>query len=78
VDEPGSQPGNFKDYLNPESLKVLKGCWIEPAAAALKADDRIQLERLGYFSVDRDSTSGTLVLNRTVGLRDAWAKAQAK
>ncbi len=72
------QPGKFQDYLNPDSLKVLEGCRMEPAAAGLKAGDRVQLERLGYFCVDKDTELGKLVLNRTVGLKDTWAKVQGQ
>ncbi|MFM2128699.1 MAG: Glutaminyl-tRNA synthetase [Pseudomonadota bacterium] len=64
--------------LNPESLKVLKGAMVEPALAAAKAGERVQFERLGYFCADQDSRPGLAVYNRTVGLRDAWAKIQAK
>jgi glutaminyl-tRNA synthetase len=75
VEDPGSQTGKFQDYLSPDSLKVLKGCRLEPAAAGLKAGDSIQLERLGYFAADRDSGPGSLVLNRTVSLRDSYSRA---
>ena len=77
VDDPAGQPGNFKDYLNPLSLKALKGCRMEPAVSNLAPGDRIQLERQGYFSVEKGTAEG-MVLNRTVGLRDAWVKEKAK
>jgi glutaminyl-tRNA synthetase len=77
VPDPAGEKGkDFKEFLNPDSLEVLPSCKIEPAAGALKPMDRIQFERLGYFCVDADSTSGKLVFNRTVGLRDTWAKIQ--
>lgn len=65
---------NFKDYLNPESLKEIKGK-LEPSILGAKAGDKFQLERLGYFSVDQDSTEDHLVLNRVVPLKDSWAKS---
>lgn len=75
-DPAGQKEGDFKDYLNPNSLEVLTSCKVEPAVRNLKPFDRFQFERLGYFCVDPDTTSETLVLNRTVGLRDTWAKIQ--
>ncbi len=68
--------GDFKDYINPDSLKVLDTCKAEPAVGNLKVEDRFQFERLGYFCVDPDTTKDNLVLNRTVTLRDVWAKIQ--
>ncbi|MHC4662345.1 MAG: glutamine--tRNA ligase/YqeY domain fusion protein [Planctomycetota bacterium] len=70
----GQEDADFKDFLNADSLEVLKPCKVEPALKRLKPFDRIQLERLGYFCVDPDSGEGRPVLNRTVGLRDTWAK----
>lgn len=67
---------DFTANLASDSLKVLKGCKMEPAMKQLKAFDRIQLERLGYFCVDKDSKEGDMVFNKTVGLRDTWAKIQ--
>jgi glutaminyl-tRNA synthetase len=70
------QPGAERDYrqdLNPDSLQVRRAK-IEPSAATLEAGDRVQFERLGYFCVDPDSRDGRLVFNRTVGLKDSWAK----
>jgi glutaminyl-tRNA synthetase len=69
---------NWLDNLNPGSLEVVAGCRVEPALAVAKAGDRFQFERLGYFCVDPDSTPGKLVFNRTVTLRDTWAKIQQK
>jgi glutaminyl-tRNA synthetase len=69
---------DFKSVLNPRSLELLKGCRIEPALAGVKAGERFQFERQGYFCVDSsDSAPGRLVFNRTVGLRDTWAKIEA-
>ncbi len=67
---------DFKSNLNPESLQVLTGCKVEPSLADTKPLDRFQFERMGYFCVDPDTTQDKLVFNRTVGLRDTWAKIQ--
>jgi len=67
---------DFTSNLNPHSLEVLKTCKVEPSLADAKPLDRFQFERLGYFCVDLDTTPGKLVFNRTVGLRDTWAKIQ--
>ena len=69
----------YKDFINPKALEVLKGCKLEPCLADVKPGYFCQFERLGYFCVDsRDSIPGGLVFNRTVTLRDAWAKLQKK
>ena len=74
-ENPSAGDGDFLDSLNPDSLEVLSGCRVEPSLANAQSGDCFQLERMGYFCVDPDSErSGTLVLNRTVGLRDTWAK----
>jgi glutaminyl-tRNA synthetase len=70
--------GEFTDNLNPNSLEVLVNCKLEPSLAGAAPGSRYQFERLGYFCVDRDSTPQKLVLNRTVALRDAWAKIEKK
>jgi len=70
--------GDFKKALNPDSLRVLDGCKAEPQVASLKPGDRIQFERQGYFCVDPDSADGGMVLNRTVGLRDTWARMRSR
>jgi len=67
---------NFTDYLNPNSLEVIHDAKLEPSLASVKAGDRFQFERLGYFCVDPDSSPGQLVFNRTVQLRDTWAKIE--
>lgn len=67
--------GDFKSSLNPDSLQVLTGCLAEPSLASAAAEESFQFEREGYFCVDRiDSAPGKLVVNRTVSLRDSWAK----
>ena len=69
---------DFTVNLNSDSLKVLKGCKVEPSLAEATPEDRFQFERLGYFCVDKDSSPGGLVFNRTVSLRDTWAQMQKK
>jgi glutaminyl-tRNA synthetase len=68
----------FLSNLNPNSLEVLTDCKLEPSLASAKAGDRYQFERLGYFCVDPDTTGKRLVFNRTVALRDTWAKIENK
>ncbi len=65
---------DFKDYVNPDSLEVLEKVYIEPSILSAKSADKFQFERKGYFCVDPDSEEGHLVFNRTVTLRDTWAK----
>jgi glutaminyl-tRNA synthetase len=74
---PDPNPGDFGADLNPNSLEVLTGCRVEPQLAVDNSDATVQFERQGYFCRDADSAPGRLVFNRTVGLRDTWAKAQA-
>ena len=69
---------DFTDFINPDSLRVVDPVFIEPSVRQAKSGDRFQFERLAYFVVDRDSTADKLVFNRTVTLRDQWAKAQKK
>jgi glutaminyl-tRNA synthetase len=80
VEDPESAPEGktFLDYLNPHSLEVLSGAQAEPSLAQSAPGTRVQFERLGYFCVDSDSRPGALVFNRTVSLRDAWAKIVQK
>ncbi|MCP4630080.1 MAG: glutamine--tRNA ligase/YqeY domain fusion protein [bacterium] len=66
---------DFTDYINPNSLEILQDCRVEPSLADTKPGDRCQFERLGYFCVDaKESKPGSLIFNRTVTLRDTWAK----
>lgn len=76
--EPGAGGGDFLDDINPDSLEVLTGCKLEPNLADLELGETVQFERQGYFCLDPDSTPDALVFNRTVGLRDSWAKAKKK
>jgi glutaminyl-tRNA synthetase len=74
---PDPNPSAFAADLNPHSLEVLRDCRLEPALAAMNSADPVQFERQGYFCRDPDSTPGHVVFNRTVGLRDTWAKVSA-
>ena len=78
ADEVPSQGDDFLEGLNKESFKRLKNCWGEASLGACQVEKTIQFERLGYFVKDKDSDSSQLVFNRTLPLRDSWAKVQAK
>jgi glutaminyl-tRNA synthetase len=79
VSEPaGQKEKDFKEFINPDSLKILKNCKIEPGIKTLKPFDRFQFERLGYFCIDKESDEKNIVINRTVTLRDVWAKIQKR
>ncbi|MCF6297053.1 MAG: glutamine--tRNA ligase/YqeY domain fusion protein [Flavobacteriaceae bacterium] len=69
---------DFKEFINPDSLKIIKKAFIEPSLKSSKIGDTMQFQRIGYFNVDTDSTSENLVFNRTVPLRDSWAKKEQK
>lgn len=73
----GNKDVDFKEYINPNSLEVITG-YVEPSLQSSKELDHFQFQRLGYFCVDRDSSSEKLVFNKTVGLRDTWAKVESK
>lgn len=68
----------WTDFINPDSLTVLTGCKLEPSIADIQAGEPLQFERVGYFVKDRDSTPETPVFNRSVGLRDTWARIQRR
>jgi glutaminyl-tRNA synthetase len=78
--DPGDVPegGSFLDNLNPNSLEIIADAKLEPSLATAKAGDRIQFERIGYFCVDIESQPGALVFNRTLPLKDSWAKIEKK
>lgn len=79
VENPSAEEGDFRDLLNPESLKVRTDVKVEPwLAQRAKEGDHYQFQRIGYYTVDPDSTPDNLVFNKTVGLKDSWAKAQKK
>jgi glutaminyl-tRNA synthetase len=77
----GDKEVDFKEYINPNSLEVITG-YLEPSLATAKNGERFQFQRLGYYCVDKDSSpeasGGKLVFNKTVGLRDTWAKVESK
>jgi glutaminyl-tRNA synthetase len=74
VENPGGD--EWLKQINPDSLQILKGCKVEPGLASAKPQDRFQFERLGYFCIDNESRDGRVVFNRTVTLRDTWAKIE--
>ena len=73
----GHKDREFMEFINPDSLKVITA-FLEPGLKGARAEQRFQFQRLGYFCVDKDSTEVQLVFNRTVTLRDTWAKIQQK
>jgi len=76
--KPDPDPANFATELNPNSIEILPDARLEPAIAADNSTQPVQFERQGYFYRDADSAPGRLVFNRTVGLRDTWAKVAGK
>jgi glutaminyl-tRNA synthetase len=72
--KPDPNPADFTNEINPNSLEVIADARVEPALAASNSSDPVQFERQGYFCPDKDSSPDRLVFNRTVGLRDTWAK----
>jgi glutaminyl-tRNA synthetase len=78
VEDPSNEEGDFKDYINTDSLHVLPNVFMEPALAEAKKEDRYQFLRKGYFCLDEESTPGKLIFNRTVSLKDTWAKEVKK
>ena len=80
VEDPASEKPveGFGDVLNPDSLKVIKAAKLEPSLVEAKEEEPFQFERMGYFCADRDSSDDKLIFNRTVGLRDSWAKMGGK
>ncbi|NQV37520.1 MAG: glutamine--tRNA ligase/YqeY domain fusion protein [Candidatus Marinimicrobia bacterium] len=79
VEDPLAQENDFHNYINPDSMVELKNCKVEPEVKSFKPETRFQFERLGYFTIDRwDSDTEDLVINRTVTLRDSWAKKNRK
>ena len=74
VENPSADERDFRELLNPESLKTIANCYVENYAAERKPGEYLQFQRIGYFRADHDSTADNLVFNKTVGLKDAWAK----
>jgi glutaminyl-tRNA synthetase len=78
VEDPSAETGDFKEYINPESLQVVQTVYAEPALKNARMNERYQFLRKGYFTLDNKDTYARLVFNRTVTLKDAWAKEQKK
>jgi len=78
VENPGSEEGDFKSYINPDSLQVIPNAYIEPGLVNAKPGERLQFLRKGYFVADTESTPEKPIFNRTVTLKDAWAKEVKK
>lgn len=78
VENPSADERDFRELLNPDSLKVLTNCKVESSLNSAKPLDHFQFQRIGYFNVDLDSTPEKLVFNRTVSLKDSWAKEQSR
>ena len=79
VENPSAEEGDFRDLLNPDSLKVRENVMLEPwLAERVKAGDHYQFQRLGYYTVDPDTTADHIVFNKTIGLKDTWAKEMKK
>jgi glutaminyl-tRNA synthetase len=78
VEDPSSEEGDFKTYINPDSLRILKHAIAEPILKAAKFEDRYQFLRKGYFTLDKDSSASGIVFNRTVELKDNWTKQAAR
>jgi glutaminyl-tRNA synthetase len=78
VEDPSSEEGDFKDYINPDSLQVVKAAYAEPSLAKAKFEERYQFLRKGYFTLDKDSSEDRIVFNRTVTLKDSWKPSTSK
>jgi len=78
VEDPSNEESDFKDYVNPDSLKVINNAYAEPLLKNVKFDDRYQFLRKGYFCLDKDTSEEKIIFNRTVTLKDTWAKEQKK
>ncbi len=78
VEDPSNEEGDFKDYVNPDALQVISNVYVEPALSKAKAGETFQFMRKGYYCLDSDSTADKLIFNRTVTLKDAWAKEVKK
>src|SRR5436190_4056317 len=78
VENPSSEEGDFKDYINPDSLRVVKAAYAEPSLMHAKFDERYQFLRKGYFCLDKDTSESRMVFNRTVTLKDSWKPSAFK
>lgn len=77
-ENPAAEEGDFKEYMNPDSLHIINNAYIEPSLLTANLEDRFQFIRKGYFCLDKDSTAEKLIFNRTVTLKDAWSKEVKK
>ncbi len=78
VQDPSNEEGDFKEYINPDSLQIISTVYAEPSLKNAKFDERYQFLRKGYFCLDKDSSEEKMVFNRTVSLKDTWAKELKK
>ena len=78
VEDPSKEEGDFKSYINPGSLQVIGSAYAEPSLRKAKFDHGYQFLRKGYFCLDKDTYEEKMVFNRTVTLKDTWAKEQKK
>lgn len=78
VEDPSNEEGDFKEYINPDSLRVIAAAYAEPALKTARFTERYQFLRKGYFTLDKDSSEEKMVFNRTVTLKDNWVKEQKK
>jgi len=78
VEDPSNEEGDFKEYINPDSMQIMPDAYIEPSLVNAKPQERFQFMRKAYFCVDTDSTENKLIFNRTVTLKDAWAREVKK
>jgi glutaminyl-tRNA synthetase len=78
VEDPANEEGDFKEYINPDSLQVIPAAYAEPALRQAKFAEHYQFLRKGYFYLDKDSSEEKMIFNRTTTLRDNWVKEQKK
>jgi glutaminyl-tRNA synthetase len=78
VEDPSNEEGDFKNYINYNSLQIADKVFAEPSLSGAKLYERYQFLRKGYFTLDRDSTEEKMIFNRTVTLKDTWAKEVKK
>lgn len=78
VENPSQEEGDFKEYINPDSLQIISEAYVEPSLINSEVGNQFQFIRKGYFCLDKESTKEKLVFNRTVSLKDAWAKEVKK
>ena len=78
VENPNSEEGDFKEYINPDSLQVISEAYIEPGLKNAALNNRYQFIRKGYFCLDKESSAEHIIFNRTVTLKDAWSKEVKK